>query len=107
MDPHLQRSAVFSAIDRVVVGLYHAAHSSQILGRLRPLALSWSSAAPARRRMAGGVMLLSAATAHLGLMALNAAPPGWFWMILPGIALAIGVTLVLSGGRPRVGDGRG
>jgi hypothetical protein len=101
MEPQLQRSAVFSAIDRVVVGLYHAGESSTILGRLRPLALSWSSAAPARRRMAGGVILLSAVAAHLGLMALNAAPPGWFWVILPGIALAIGAILVMSAGDRR------
>jgi len=106
MHSHLQRSAVFSAIDRCVAGLYHAVQSSQVLGRLRPLALSWDSAAPARRRMAGGVILLTAAAAHLGLMALNTVPPGWFWMILPGIAIAIGVTLVMSGQRP-VGDGRG
>ena len=106
MPSHLQRSAVFSAIDRVVAGLYHAGQSSQILGRMRLLALSWDSAAPPRRRMAGGVILLSAAAVHLGLMALNATPPGWLWMILPGIAIAIGVTLLMSGQRP-VGDGRG
>lgn len=107
MPSHLQRSAAFSAIDRVVAGLYHAGQSSQILGRLRSIALSWDSAAPARRRMAVGVILLTAAAAHLGLMALNAAPPGWFWLILPGISVAIGVTLVMSAGQPPVGDGRG
>jgi len=105
MPSPLQRSAVFSAIDRCVAGLYHAGQSSQVLGRLRPLALSWHSAAPPRRRMAGGVILLSAAAAHLGLMALNTAPPGWFWLILPGITLAIGVALVLSAGQPSMGDG--
>ena len=94
--PYLQRSAVFGAIDRVVTGLHHAVGSSRILGRLRLLVLGWSSAAPARQRMAAGVILLSAVAAHLALMSLNAAPPGWFWLILPGIASAIGATLVAS-----------
>ena len=107
MDSFLQRSAVFSAIDRAVAGLYRAGQSSRILERVRPLARSWDSAAPARRRMVAGVILSSAAASHLSLMALNAAPPGWYWMILPGIALAIGATLVASSFDPRSRDGRG
>lgn len=104
---HIQRSAVFGAIDRVVTGLHHAAGSSQILGRLRPLVLRWGSAAPARQRMAVGVILLSAVAVHLALMSLNATQPGWFWLILPGIASAIGATLVASSFEPRSRDGRG
>jgi len=105
--PQIQRSAVFSAIDRVVAGLSRAAGSSLVLGRLRPLAERWSSAARARQQMAAGVVLLSAATVHLMLMSLNEAQPGWFWLILPGTAAAIGATLVAFSSGPRSRDGRG
>jgi hypothetical protein len=99
--PHLGGSAVFRVLDRVVIGLHRAAGSSQVLGRLHPLLRLWSGVTPAERRVAGGMILLSAVAAHLALMALNPAPPGWFWLILPGIAVAIGVTLVASARQPR------
>jgi hypothetical protein len=105
--PHFQGGAVFGAIDRVVAGLGRAAGSSLVLGRVRTLAERWESAASPRQRMAGGVVLLSAASVHLMLMSLNDAPPGWFWLILPGMAAAIGATLVASSFDARSRDNRG
>jgi hypothetical protein len=98
---------VFGAIDRVVAGLSRAAESSLVLGRLRPLSERWGSTAIPRRRMASGVVLLSAAAVHLMLMSINDAPPGWFWLILPGMAAAIGATLVASSFDAGSRDSRG
>jgi hypothetical protein len=63
---------------------------------------AWTTIAwPARRRMAG-VVLLVGAVVHIGLTMLNGPPPLWLWLLFPALFAALGALLIAaSAGSPQ------
>ena len=81
----LEDSAVARAIE-VVDARVHAARSTSVL---------WSALAPAPSGWRWGPLILIAVATHAALM-LPQGPVGWLWMIIPALAAAAGLLLVLS-----------
>lgn len=80
-------SAIVRAIERVGGAVKAAGADSRFVAGAR----AWSAAAVARP----GLLLVSAALTHLGLMAAIARPVSWLWLILPLIVAAIGAVLIV------------
>ena len=80
-----------------------AAAESRIAGAARQSAAAWARLGTAIKYRATGTVALAAAATHVALL-LPHHPPGAWWLILPSIAGAFGVTLIaLSMVAPRAG----
>jgi len=73
-----------------------AARSSVALRTVRRAADVWTGLGATAERRLGGIMLLAAVATHVTMQLTQAVPPGWVWLILPGLAFAIGALLLLS-----------
>lgn len=84
----LDDSAVVRRVEGLAAGIARAASSS------RALALGRT----ARRELSqhSGPILLAAAATHVGLAAVGARPPGWYWLMIPGACAVVGVLLTLA-----------
>ena len=80
-----------------------AAAESRIAGAAQQSAVAWRRLGVAVKYRAIGSMALTAAATHVAML-LPHHPPGAWWLILPSIAGAFGVTLIaLSMVAPRAG----
>ena len=97
---HVVASGIVArGIARVIAAGRASLGSSRVLARLRPLAASWQAADWASQRRGLGVLLLAAVATHLVLVLASTAPRGWLWLILPGIAAAVGLLLLAAAPR--------
>jgi hypothetical protein len=78
-----------------------AARTSGAMATAGRLAASWRALGRSQQRRASGIVLITAALAHLAAVALHQVPPGWMWLVLPGIVLAEGIVLMLAGSSSR------
>lgn len=98
-DPRVSRvlgtSALLGAADRLIETVWRAAGHSRVaslFGRWRRDSLRLASA---ERSTAVGIALLVASASHLVMQAAHEMPAGWLWLVPPGMAATIGVTLVV------------
>ena len=70
-----------------------AAGDSRLVGGVKRANAAWSGLAPAITYRAVGTFTLAAAATHVAMM-LPQHPPGAWWLILPSLAGAFGITLV-------------
>lgn len=93
-----------SRIVRAVSGAYGTvlrAHAhSWAAGVARRVAAAWRASGAANERRFLGTVLLAAVTTHVAMTLWQEAPPGWFWLVLPAIAAAVGVVLILASDGP-------
>lgn len=101
-DRVLEHSRLFRVLNVVVSRMWQARRTSIVAAAADRLAEAWRGAGWRERRRAAGLMLSVGAAVHVGLSALVAPPPGWLWLILPGLALAIGVLLLAASGTARL-----
>ncbi len=94
----MRSSAVFGLADRALNLVCRAAGSSAIAASAARVIASWRAQPVSTRRFFSGVMLVAAVPVHVGLMVWQETPPGWLWLILPGIVLMMGLLLIVASG---------
>jgi hypothetical protein len=78
-----------------------ASRGSRVMHIARAWAASWRAIGRSERLRATGMMLIAAVMVHVTVVSLHRIPAGWMWLVIPGIALAQGLLLVIAGGRWR------
>lgn len=92
----IRSSTVFGLLDRLLGHVWRAASSSRVAATAIGLANAWTALDPVLGRLAVGTMLIVAMVAHIAFMLVTQMPPGWIWLVLPGIFGAIGLLLVAA-----------
>ena len=99
-------SRVFGLVDGAAARIRRAAETSATVAAANRSRDGWRLLGwPVRRLLAGTVLLIGTAV-HVGLTGWQTAPPGWLWLIVPGIAATCGLLLVAASG-PAIGSTRG
>jgi hypothetical protein len=57
---------------------------------------AWSRTSGRKRHQAWGLFVLVAAGSHVAVTIAQGARPGWFWLVIPGMAAAFGLVLVAA-----------
>ena len=91
----VRSSQVFRFIDLVVDRVTRACDTSVVIQSVRQIS---SGTASAQKRLAGGIALIVAASVHVGLVVWHEQPPLWLWLIVPALAVAIGLLLLAFAG---------
>ena len=93
-DRYLKESAFVTAIDRITLALqawWLASEAKQVSSTIRdrvrrePLGM---------RRQATSLLIMIAVIVHVSLTLLQGAPTGWFWMIIPAMAVLFAAALL-------------
>jgi hypothetical protein len=106
-DPHsaalriVERSVFVRWPARVMDRLTASLRSSVVRPHIQSIAAVWRGVERATRLRAVGIMLIAATIAHVAVTALQRVPPGWMWLVIPGIAAAQGIVLVVAGSAMR------
>lgn len=94
----IKSSMVFGLFDRALDSVWRAASTSIAVSLAAEAASAWTGLDTRVRRVAVGTMLMVAVVAHIVFTLVTQVPPGWFWLVLPGIFGAIGLLLVAAPG---------
>lgn len=97
----VRSSRVFQLIDRAVDAAARVCESSTVVGSVRRLS---GRIVPRQRQLLVGLGLIVAAVVHVSLVMWQEQPPSWFWLIVPGLAVASGVLILTF--TPRPGSGQ-
>jgi hypothetical protein len=97
IDRYLRSSIIVTAIDRATDRLSAWWMASSVFNRLSMLRATRSDDAALGHR-AIALMLLIAVGVNAALTLLNGPRPGWFWMIIPAMALTF-AALLFAGSR--------
>lgn len=98
----IESSAVFGVLDRAIGCVWRAARVSAVAAAAAQIVTVWRSLDTPLRRFAAGTMLVAAVAAHILLILATQVPPGWIWLILPGVYAAVGLLLIAASGFPGV-----
>ena len=82
--------------ERMLAIARRAAMSSRLAGYAATSAAEWRHWPSGAQRFGAGITLLAAVAVHVGLTLWVQPPPGFFWLIVPGLAAAAGMLLVLA-----------
>jgi hypothetical protein len=88
----VRSSRFFRFVDRWVDLIQRACVNSIAVDRVRR---TWTGIEVAQQRLMVGLGLMAAALVHVGLVWWHEAPPSWLWLILPALATALGVLLLM------------
>jgi hypothetical protein len=91
----LRSSALARTAGRVVEAFARAARHSAARSMWSPIAEAWRGYDRSRRLRSIGIALVTAVIVHVGLLALQPLP-GWRAFVVPAIALAQGLLLIVS-----------
>ena len=94
----IESSVLFGAADRVMARCWRALESSRAASAAQRVSSAWQALDTSARRLAIGVVLLSATLTHLALTWTGPPPPTWMWLILPGLFAALGLVFVAAAG---------
>lgn len=93
----LRSSVLLGWVDRATTVVSRSAGQSRVMAPARAWHAQWLALSPAERRLNTARLLCSAAVAAVVAMTLSPdTPPGWLWLVLPGIALSIGLLCLRS-----------
>lgn len=97
----LESSFVVRLGGRVITAISQASGQSALLAPARTARAAWQAQPVAIKQRALGIALIAAAATYGALATWKQDPPGWVWMIVPGLAMAIGLVLIAAspGGR--------
>ena len=98
VDRYVMSSFVIRTFDRGTRLLQDWARASIAVRHAQSIDTRWRQRNWVERCEAIALVLLTAVITHVVLTTLNGPPPGWFWLILPGLAAALAVVL-LAGSR--------
>ena len=97
----IESSVVFGALDRSLALVWRAVRGSAVAARVIAMVTTWRGAAMRPRRRAIGTALVAAVVTHLLLTLATQVPPGWLWLIVPGLTAAIGGLVIAASGAAR------
>jgi len=97
----LESSAIVRRADRAVQLAATEIRSSLVAATMRGAAAAWFAVTPAGRRFSIGLTLVVAALVNVVLTSVTGSIPGWLWMVIPGLAAAIGAVMMMSGAAAR------
>ncbi|MDO8680089.1 MAG: hypothetical protein Q7R30_16315 [Acidobacteriota bacterium] len=97
----LRDSVAVAWADRLIQRGCRAMERSVTRSYVTALGTWWQALPWAERRRAVGTTLMTAVIVHVGLAAWEGASPGWLWLILPGMAAAVGGLLIAASGPSR------
>jgi hypothetical protein len=93
----VERSALARGGRRVIEFVERASQASRAGRTTRELAAGWRALGQPAHLHAIGTMLIAAVAVHLAITVVHRVPPGWMWLVIPGIALVQGVVLLAAG----------
>jgi len=92
----IKSSVLFSALHRALATVWLAADHSVAVAAIMRRTGEWTGLDAISRRLISGIMLIVAVVTHVILTLATLTPPGWIWLVLPGIATAVGTLLVVT-----------
>ena len=92
----LATSATIVRSEHLVRGLELVAEGSRSTAVLAALLGKWQALHWAERRRMSGTTVLVAAMVHLLLVLWAGTTPGWLWLAVPGVTLAVGLLLIVA-----------
>jgi hypothetical protein len=95
-DRYLKNSAVVMAIDRAIARVavwWSCSETRQLTASVGEML---TRRPRAERHRAIGTLVLTAVIVHVALAVLQGPRPGWFWMVLPGMAAVFALLLMAS-----------
>jgi hypothetical protein len=91
----VESSRLFQFAASSLMPLSRAAATSRAIGISRLAHTRWRELGWRLRRRAAGVMVIAAGATHVGITTAAATPAGRLWLIIPAMAIAVGVALLL------------
>jgi hypothetical protein len=85
-------SMTFRFIDRLVERIGRACETSIIVNLIGG---TWAGMTTAQQRLLIGVGLIVASLVNVGLVGWHEAPPSWLWLVLPALAIALGILFLM------------
>jgi hypothetical protein len=92
----LASGALAGLVVRVADVGRRAAASSKMFAWARDVAQPWQHTPSGVRRQALGRVIFVATAVHVALVLWAGAPPGWWWLILPGVAATVAIVLQIG-----------
>jgi hypothetical protein len=92
----IERSYLYRVVAAVGGTVARAAATSWSLRAVRAVVERWTATPSGERRRAAGVMLVVAVFTHVALRFWQGHEPGWLWTVLPSVAAAIGLLLIVT-----------
>ncbi len=95
-DRYLASSAVVRLVDRITRRLqdwWSASQTGRVAAAMRD---AWSAESWQARYQAIGAVLVSASLVHVILTVTQAPRLGWFWLVIPVMAMAFGLLLLVA-----------
>jgi uncharacterized protein (DUF2345 family) len=86
----LRSSVLLGAASSVMHAMWRGVSASRTAAQMTAAKDEWDRHSRQDRQFAVGVMLVTAAVTGVGLIAAHEMPPGWLWLVLPGIAATLG-----------------
>lgn len=93
-DRYLSTSAVVRVLNKATYLLRDWWQASATGRTLQTITGEWQRQNWAARYEAVAVALLAAAAVHVVLTVISGPRPGWFWLILPALAAAVGIVII-------------
>jgi hypothetical protein len=91
----IARSRIVGGVRAAMLRIESAAGSGRVTAIALTLQQVWRAMAPWARLRTIGVALFTAVIVHVALEWLQRHPVGWMWLVVPGIALAQAVLLIV------------
>lgn len=95
-DAYIAQSAIVRFVDRCYRRLEATWRDSAVAGTVAAVNAEWSRASAPHHQRTIGFTLVMAVGTHVGFTLLQGARPGWFWLVIPGMALAFGLVLLAA-----------
>ena len=95
-DEHLKQSAIVRAIDRSTLQLSAWWNDSQSRRLLADCYAEFAGGEAIDRYRAIGAIVAIAAAVHIAMSLTHGPRPGWFWLVIPAMALAFALPLLTA-----------
>ena len=89
----LSASYLLRPVDAAIRAVWRGAAVSRTAGVYQRARARWGLLTPAGRHARIGIILVVAAVTHVGWQWWQEPPPGWLWLMVPGLAAAAGAML--------------
>lgn len=94
----IARSAIARGLSSVGRRIESAGSRSRSVRAVATIAGAWHGLSRGERRRAIGLTLVTSAAIHAVLTVMHQVPAGWMWLVVPAIAFAEGIVLVVASG---------
>lgn len=100
-DQYLKESAIVRSVDRVTL-LWRAWWNDSETRRVVASVIdAFARSSRSERYREAGAVIVTAVVVHVMLTILHGPRPGWFWMVIPGMAAIFALLLLAAAREPR------